>query len=521
MTDVPDRFRRSAIPTHAAAARPRPTGHADQTAGRAGPARGAVGLGGGLPGRVSAASVRARRGSWCSPAITVSPRPGCRRSRRGDRADGRATSTRVARPSTCWPSSRAPRVRVVDVAVDVRAPLRRSIGAYKVRRSSGNIAVEDALTADEARRRHGGGPRDRRRRGRRRCRPADRGRHGHRKHHGRNDVDRRDSPTPSPSPAVGRGTGIDDAGWARKTAAIRDALYRGTRVSADPVALLRVCGGRRPRRDGRVPGAGGGPAHPGAARRCRGDRGGAGRRAGWPRRERLVAGRTSIDRARPPAGAAQSWSSSRSSTLGCDSGEGTGAAVALPMLRAAIAALTSMATFDEASVRSVVIRSITGGFRVRHRVCRCGRALASDEGADARHPWSASALGGRPARWCGRPRMRFGRWQPADRTCSRSRRCCSPRAACTSTGWPTPSTASAATGRPSGRWQVMRDGGGRPVRRRRRRGGRRDAGRRLRRSATVAAGGRRGDRGPGRRRRGLSPFRPGGRGQHAGCDGGG
>ena len=33
-------------------------------------------------------------------------------------------------------------------------------------------------------------------------------------------------------------------------------------------------------------------------------------------------------------------------------GEGTGAAVALPVVRAAVAALTSMATFDEASVSS-------------------------------------------------------------------------------------------------------------------------------------------------------------------------
>ena len=32
-----------------------------------------------------------------------------------------------------------------------------------------------------------------------------------------------------PVAVVGRGTGIDDAGWARKTAAIRDALYRARR----------------------------------------------------------------------------------------------------------------------------------------------------------------------------------------------------------------------------------------------------------------------------------------------------
>ena len=41
-------------------------------------------------------------------------------------------------------------VRVVDIAVDAAEPLSPSIGAHKVRRGSGNIAVEDALSADEA-----------------------------------------------------------------------------------------------------------------------------------------------------------------------------------------------------------------------------------------------------------------------------------------------------------------------------------------------------------------------------------
>ena len=40
-------------------------------------------------------------------------------------------------------------VRVVDIAVDAEEPLTPSIGAHKVRRSSGNIAVEDALTDEE------------------------------------------------------------------------------------------------------------------------------------------------------------------------------------------------------------------------------------------------------------------------------------------------------------------------------------------------------------------------------------
>lgn len=46
-----------------------------------------------------------------------------------------------------------------------------------------------------------------------------------------------------PVAAVGRGTGVDDAGWIRKTAAIRDAMRRARPVVKDPVALLRVAGG--------------------------------------------------------------------------------------------------------------------------------------------------------------------------------------------------------------------------------------------------------------------------------------
>jgi nicotinate-nucleotide--dimethylbenzimidazole phosphoribosyltransferase len=42
---------------------------------------------------------------------------------------------------------------------------------------------------------------------------------------------------------VGRGTGIDDAGWMRKAAAIRDALRRARPVVREPLALLRTAGG--------------------------------------------------------------------------------------------------------------------------------------------------------------------------------------------------------------------------------------------------------------------------------------
>jgi len=46
-----------------------------------------------------------------------------------------------------------------------------------------------------------------------------------------------------PARVVGRGTGIDDNTWMRKTAAVRDAMRRGRPLKGDPVALLATCGG--------------------------------------------------------------------------------------------------------------------------------------------------------------------------------------------------------------------------------------------------------------------------------------
>lgn len=46
-----------------------------------------------------------------------------------------------------------------------------------------------------------------------------------------------------PAAVVGRGTGIDDLAWMRKTAAVRDAMRRGRPVKGDPVALLATIGG--------------------------------------------------------------------------------------------------------------------------------------------------------------------------------------------------------------------------------------------------------------------------------------
>ncbi|MBB5156197.1 nicotinate-nucleotide--dimethylbenzimidazole phosphoribosyltransferase [Saccharopolyspora phatthalungensis] len=131
-------------------------------------------------------------------------------------------------------------VRVVDMAVNTDTP--PVISAHKVRRGSGAIDREDALTAAEA---------------------------DAAVNAGRTIADEEvdsgadlliagdmgiGNTTPAavliaaltgtePVAVVGRGTGIDDNAWMRKTAAIRDALRRARKVLNDPVALLRTSAG--------------------------------------------------------------------------------------------------------------------------------------------------------------------------------------------------------------------------------------------------------------------------------------
>jgi nicotinate-nucleotide--dimethylbenzimidazole phosphoribosyltransferase len=239
-------------------------------------------------------------------------------------------------------------VRVADIAVDTDEPLSREIGAHKVRRGSGNIAVEDALSAEETEAAVEAGRRI-----------AD------------DEVDSGadlliagdmgiGNTTPAttliaaitgtePVAVVGRGTGIDDAGWIRKTAAIRDALYRARNVITDPLGLLRVCGGadlaamagfcaqaavrRTPLLlDGVVV----------TAAALVADRMAPGARSWWQ------AGHRSTEPAH--ALALQHLELEPILDMRMRLGEGTGAAVALPVVRAAVAALASMSTFDEAGV---------------------------------------------------------------------------------------------------------------------------------------------------------------------------
>ncbi|WP_425427666.1 nicotinate-nucleotide--dimethylbenzimidazole phosphoribosyltransferase [Actinopolyspora lacussalsi] len=131
-------------------------------------------------------------------------------------------------------------VRVVDMAVD--GETNRTISAHKVRKSSGSLNVEDALTAQQAHE----------------AVTAGRALADEEVDSGADLLIAGDMGIGNTTPAatliaaltenepvavVGRGTGIDDAAWMRKTAAIRDALRRARKVVDDPLVLLRTAGG--------------------------------------------------------------------------------------------------------------------------------------------------------------------------------------------------------------------------------------------------------------------------------------
>ena len=234
-------------------------------------------------------------------------------------------------------------VRAVDVAVD-----RAAAGSYRVRRSSGNIAVEDALSPEEAVAAVEAGRRI-----------AD------------EEVDSGadlliagdmgiGNTTPAtalvavitgtePVAAVGRGTGIDDAAWSRKTAAVRDAMYRSRAAGSEPVALLAACGGADLA-------AMAGFCAQAAVRRTP------------VLLDGLVVTAAALVADLLAPGARLWWQAGHRSPepahslalahlrlepivdLGLRLGEGTGAAVALPIVRAAIATLSTMATFTDAGV---------------------------------------------------------------------------------------------------------------------------------------------------------------------------
>lgn len=235
-------------------------------------------------------------------------------------------------------------VRVVDmsVAVDTTA------GDRKVRRSSGAIDVEDSLSQDEVEA----------------ALAAGRAIADEEVDSGADLLVAGDMGIGNTTPAavlvaaltgtepvavVGRGTGIDDKTWMRKTAAIRDALRRAKPVTADPVALLRTVAGAditamaaflaqaAVRRtpvvlDGVVSGAAALLAEelaPGA-------------RAWW------VAGHRSTEPAHTLV--LEQLDMTPLLELNMRLGEGSGATAAIPLLTMAVQVLTDMATFADAGV---------------------------------------------------------------------------------------------------------------------------------------------------------------------------
>ena len=152
-----------------------------------------------------------------------------------------------------------------------------------------------------------------------------------------------------PALVVGRGTGIDDATWMRKTAAVRDAMRRGRPVLADPVALLATVGGAdfaaltgfllgaAARRtpvllDGVTSAAAALVAH----------------RIAFRAKHWWLAGHRSTEPAQHAA--LERLGLTPVVDHGLRLGEGTGALVALPTLVAAGALLREMATFEQAGV---------------------------------------------------------------------------------------------------------------------------------------------------------------------------
>lgn len=252
-------------------------------------------------------------------------------------------------------------VRVVDMAVDGDTP--DEVATHKVRRASGRIDREDALRREEAEQALAAG-----------IRIAD------------EEVDAGadllvpgdmgiGNTTPSavlvaaltgqePARITGRGSGVDDAGWMRKVAVVRDALRRArpytdahpTGTGLDPVGMLAAVGGADLA-------AMTGFLLQAAVRRTP------------VLLDGVVSGAAALLAHRVAPAASAWWLASHRSTepahgvvldrlgltpildLRLRLGEGSGALLALPVLRAAVATLAEMATFDEAAVAGRITRS--------------------------------------------------------------------------------------------------------------------------------------------------------------------
>ncbi|MBI8989330.1 nicotinate-nucleotide--dimethylbenzimidazole phosphoribosyltransferase [Corynebacterium meridianum] len=235
------------------------------------------------------------------------------------------------------------RVQVADISLDHDAT-----GPDRVRRGCGAINIEDAMTQEEVLRAIEVGKRI-----------ADR-----EVDSGANLLIAGDlgigNTTPSavliglatgtePVVVVGRGSGIDDEGWKRKTAVVRDAMFRARDLKHDPVAVLRTVSSpdmtamaaflaqaavrRTPvLLDGVVV----------TAAALWAERLAPGSAAWW------MAGHRSVEPAHSIALA--HLGKQPIVELGMRLGEGSGAAAALPLVRVAVDIMRDMTTFESAGV---------------------------------------------------------------------------------------------------------------------------------------------------------------------------
>src|SRR5699024_3589212 len=198
-----------------------------------------------------------------------------------------------------------------------------------------------------------------------------------------------------PVVVVGRGTGIDDECWKRKTAAVRDAMFRVRRLRNDPVQQLRrpssphiaaIAAFLARAAVRRLPVILDGAVVTSAALLA--DQLAPGARAWW------VAGHRSAEPAH--AIALKHLGLEPLLDYGMRLGEGSGAVAALPMVKAAVSILRDMSTFDSAGVSD----------------------KGSDSGTPAREPAASAAGAGADATVPShgdRPGHREGGEQPSQR----------------------------------------------------------------------------------------------------------
>ncbi len=240
-------------------------------------------------------------------------------------------------------------VRILDVAVDADlSDLPADVGRYKVRRGSGAIDKEPALTEEEVLRAFAAG-----------VSVADDEIDGGADLLVIGDMGIGNTTIAAalvcavtggePVTTVGRGTGVDDFTWTRKVAVVRDALRRSRSSTLQPLDLLRELGGAdiaamcgflvasAARRtpivlDGVVPGS----AAAVVSRLC----------------PAAVAFFAAGHRSTEPAHSAALSHLGLTPLLELELrlGEGTGALLAVPLLDAAVDIVSDMATFDQAGV---------------------------------------------------------------------------------------------------------------------------------------------------------------------------